>query len=137
LRAPVENPRLHKGGSYEGGVCCGCLGGYAFNNWLVYATGGLAVGGLEHSMTQRRVTVAAANRILSEDDVRAGWTVGGGVEVAVAPHWSVGAEYLYMDFGNSTLSFPVQVLGGVTFPASTHVFADTSQVVRAKVDYRF
>ncbi len=95
------------------------------------------VGGLEHSLTQRRTTVAAANRTLSDDDVRAGWTVGGGVEVAVAPHWSVGAEYLYMDFGSSTLSFPVQVLGGVSFPASAHTFADTSQVARAKVNYRF
>ena len=31
---------------------------------------------------------------------RAGWTLGGGVEYAVNPHWSVRGEYRYTDFGH-------------------------------------
>lgn len=49
-------------------------GGYAFNRFLAYATGGLGI----------------------EDSV--GWTVGGGVEYALTDHWTVGAEYLHHDF---------------------------------------
>jgi outer membrane immunogenic protein len=60
--------------------------GYAMNNILVYATGGFAYGGGE-------VDVGAA----SESHTAFGWTVGGGLEVALTPHWSAKAEYLYVD----------------------------------------
>lgn len=36
---------------------------------------------------------------------RAGWTVGAGLEYAIAPHWTIKAEYNYMDFGNKTVGF--------------------------------
>ncbi|MDR3463042.1 MAG: porin family protein [Beijerinckiaceae bacterium] len=67
--------------------------GYAVDRALFYATGGAAFGGLrnnyysgpfEDSMTHTRV----------------GYTVGGGVEYAIDPHWSVRAEYRYTDFGH-------------------------------------
>ncbi|WP_163202615.1 outer membrane protein, partial [Citrobacter koseri] len=32
-----------------------------------------------------------------------GWTVGAGVEYAVAPQWSVRAEYLYYDLGSKSV----------------------------------
>lgn len=35
-----------------------------------------------------------------------GWTVGGGVEQAISPAWSVKLEYDYLDFGDSTLATP-------------------------------
>jgi outer membrane immunogenic protein len=31
---------------------------------------------------------------------RVGWTVGGGVEYAIDPNWTVRAEYRYTDFGS-------------------------------------
>jgi outer membrane immunogenic protein len=32
------------------------------------------------------------------DDVLPGWTAGGGLEVAMTSHWSIGGEYRYFDF---------------------------------------
>jgi outer membrane immunogenic protein len=110
--------------------------GIAANNWLFYVTGGLAYGELEHSYMETRPTVASANRMASENVTRAGWTAGGGVAVAFNPQLSLGVEYLYMDFGSSTLSFPAQVLGGVPFAADTATFRDISHVVRAKLNWR-
>jgi outer membrane immunogenic protein len=110
--------------------------GFANNNWLFYVTGGLAYGGLQHSYMEFRPTVAGATRTATEDVTRAGWTVGGGVEVAFNRQLSLGLEYLYMDFGSSTLTFPAQVVGGLAFPVDSTRFRDTSQVVRAKLNWR-
>ena len=56
------------------------------NNILLYATGGLAYGGGEVDFG-----------VASESRSAIGWTVGGGLEVALTPHWSAKAEYLYVD----------------------------------------
>jgi outer membrane immunogenic protein len=49
-----------------------------------------------------------------------GWTVGGGVERAIDSHWSIMAEYLYVDLGsirtNTTTNSSV---GGFGFGNST------------------
>jgi outer membrane immunogenic protein len=110
--------------------------GVANNNWLFYVTGGLAFGELRHSYMESRPTAPGATRTVAEDATRAGWTAGGGVQVALNQQLSLGIEYLYMNFGSSTLSFPAQVLGGVAFPADSTRFRDTSQVVRAKLNWR-
>jgi outer membrane immunogenic protein len=112
--------------------------GVASNNYLFYVTGGAAVEGREHSFMETRPTTPGANRTITSDDARVGWTVGAGVEAAFG-HWSVGAEYLYADFGrNTTLSAPAQVLGGVGFGASTVVFRDSAEnLVRVKANYHF
>jgi outer membrane immunogenic protein len=39
-----------------------------------------------------------------------GWTVGGGLEWMVAPHWSLKGEYLLYDLGNVTLNSEFSVL---------------------------
>ena len=84
--------------------------GYAFPNWLVYGTSGLAwtydrltraqlvgfpIGG---SATPGTVETALRWRL--------GWTIGGGFEVPLAPKWTAKLEYLYTDFGQSTVTFP-------------------------------
>lgn len=63
--------------------------GLAFNNILLYGTGGLAFGGL-------RGEVAG----LSESRTHVGWTAGVGLEVGFAPNWSAKAEYLYVDLSD-------------------------------------
>ncbi len=40
-----------------------------------------------------------------------GWMVGGGVEHALTPRWSVKAEYNYLDFGDTSISYPRSMLG--------------------------
>jgi outer membrane immunogenic protein len=110
--------------------------GYAMNNWLLYATGGLAVGKVEHEVFQAS-SIPIGSRSISDSDTRAGWTVGGGVEWAFAPHLSLGAEYLYVDLGASTLSMPAQLVNGLPYGATSVDFHDRSHIARVKLNYRF
>ena len=70
--------------------------GYAFDRFLPYVTGGLAVGDVKGTITSPPVT------ILSGTNTQAGWTLGAGVEYAFTPSLSAKAEYLYVDLGSST-----------------------------------
>lgn len=63
-------------------------GGYAFDNALIYATGGLAYGG---------VTATAPGSPFNISETETGWTAGAGFEYAFTPNWTAKAEYLYMD----------------------------------------
>jgi outer membrane immunogenic protein len=36
------------------------------------------------------------------DETRLGWALGGGLEYAFRPDWSLKIEYMYMDFGTDT-----------------------------------
>ncbi len=94
--------------------------GYAADRWLPYATGGLAVGNI-------KATVPGFTGV---DKTNAGWTVGGGLEYALAPNWSVKAEYLYVDLGKEACG----VMCGL--PMGNNVSL-TTNVVRGGVNYRF
>jgi outer membrane immunogenic protein len=105
--------------------------GFATSHWLLYGTGGVAFGGFKHAYTETRPGVLT--RTLGDSDTKAGWTAGGGVEYAFTTQWSLGVEYLYMDFGTTTLAQPATP----PLPASTAAFDDKSHVVRAKLNYKF
>jgi outer membrane immunogenic protein len=64
--------------------------GYAFDRFLPYITGGLAVGDINAT-----VPVLPGGSISN-----AGWTIGAGLEVGVVSNVSLKAEYLYVDLGN-------------------------------------
>jgi outer membrane immunogenic protein len=106
--------------------------GFAANNWLIYGTGGVAFGEFKHAYTETRPGVAT--RALANSETKAGWTAGGGVEYAFTNQWSLGVEYLYMDFGSTALAQPV---APPVFPSTTASFDDKSHVVRAKLNYKF
>lgn len=65
--------------------------GNAFDQWLPYFTGGLAVGGVRTSTPAGAV----------HTNNRAGWTLGGGVEYAFLGGWSTKLEYLYVDLAKA------------------------------------
>ena len=67
--------------------------GYAFDQVLIYGTGGYA-------WADTKLTATALGLTASESHVLNGWTAGAGVEVMFAPKWSVKAEYLYRSFGS-------------------------------------
>jgi outer membrane immunogenic protein len=103
--------------------------GYALDSWMVYATGGYAYGRLQ---TNGSATVGGATGHFSEDTTRNGWTVGGGVELAVARNWSIRAEYLFADLGSTSTNW--------TVPGGPHVSDQSNfkmNVVRTGVNYRF
>lgn len=116
--------------------------GYTGGSWLLYATGGLAVGNVKHSMTEVLspgvacpVAPSGTCRSVSDDTTRVGWTVGAGAEWMFAPNWSIGAEYLYVDLGTTTLTLPAD--GGFFFNTSTARFDDREHVARVKINYHF
>ena len=94
--------------------------GYAFGGILPYVTGGLAVGDIR----------AAAPGFPGATSTNAGWTVGGGLEVALPGNWTAKAEYLRVDLG----SFNCGTACGGT-PNDNVSMHDN--VVRAGVNYRF
>ncbi len=71
--------------------------GFTSGPLLIYGTGGLAVADFDS-----HVRVDDLHFRDSNTDV--GYAVGGGVEWAFAPNWSMKAEYLYLGFGDDTLS---------------------------------
>jgi outer membrane immunogenic protein len=116
--------------------------GYSGGPWLVYATGGLAVGGAQHSATEVLapgvacpIAPSATCRTGSDDTTKVGWTVGAGAEWMFARNWSIGAEYLYVDLGSSTIN--LAPAGGFFFNASSIRFDDREHVARVKINYHF
>jgi outer membrane immunogenic protein len=109
--------RVDSLGTFRGRV------GYALGpqgTWLVYATGGLAVGDLEASDSLFNA---------SGSKFRAGWTVGAGVETAFWRNWSVKAEYLYIDLGKTVL-FNIG-------PGVPETVSFSANVVRVGLNYKF
>ena len=70
--------------------------GYAAGPALLYVTGGWAFADVSTSVTQ---TTGGGSVSMSSDDIKTGYTLGGGVEWAFAPNWSLKTEYLYVDLG--------------------------------------
>jgi outer membrane immunogenic protein len=71
--------------------------GYAFNNVLVYGTGGAA-------WLNYKVTASLLGLTVSDSTSKTAWTAGGGVEWMFMPRWSAKFEYLYIDTGNTTFT---------------------------------
>lgn len=94
--------------------------GYAFDRFLPYLTGGVAIGDIKASVPGF-AGASASN---------AGWTLGAGVEFAFAQNWSVKGEYLYADLG----SFNCGLSCGAS--ATDNVSLRTS-IFRAGVNYHF
>src|SRR5712672_715266 len=88
--------------------------GYAFDNWLIYGTGGFA-------WSQARF-IETSDLTGDEDKAlrtRGGWVLGAGAEVAIAPDWSARLEYLYDSFGKAAVTMPSGVRSETTFDTHT------------------
>ncbi len=77
-------------------------------------------------------SAARRSRLLPGPDRNGGWTVGGGVEWALDPRWSIKGEYLYYDAGTETVKVPNCGVGGCGFS-----IGNTGNLVRIGVNYRF
>jgi outer membrane immunogenic protein len=93
--------------------------GYAADRFMPYVTGGLAVGDIK----------ASGPGLSGVDSTNAGWTVGGGIEFAIAGNWTAKAEYLYVDLGN--------VSCGVACGAPTQNVSWHANIGRVGINYRF
>lgn len=84
---------------------------------MVYGTGGLAYGHIK-SYINGDITPAGGGAPLATLDesaskTKAGWTIGAGAEYAFADNWTLKSEYLYTDFGKTTL-YEGDILGAGT-----------------------
>ena len=81
--------------------------GYAFNNVLWYVKGGAAV-------TDDRYNglITGTNFLIdTARETRWGGVVGTGIEVGVAPNWSVAVEYDHLFMGNRNITFTAAGVG--------------------------
>ena len=83
--------------------------GYAADDWLLYLTGGAAVGRASFSSAATATLVTTvppatttAAVAASESISKWGWTLGAGVEKAFGQNFSAKLEYLYVDLGSHT-----------------------------------
>jgi outer membrane immunogenic protein len=79
----------------------GRLGFTVHPEWLVYGTGGAAIGGIETDGVLTGVTIlgAATSNAFGYDRVNLGWTAGGGIEGRISGNWTAKLEYIYADYG--------------------------------------
>ena len=94
--------------------------GYAADRFMPYITGGVAFGDVK----------ATTPGFVGASNDRAGWTLGAGLEYAVAQNWSLKAEYLYVDLGKFNC-------GAACGAAVTDNVSFTTNLVRAGVNYHF
>jgi len=99
--------------------------GYAWDNVLLYATGGWAYGSAEADIVGCPAGFCGTNYVN-------GWTAGGGIEYALKGPWSFKAEYLHIDMGqfNFTNAGGCAGTGGCVSPARF-------DLVRIGLNYRF
>ncbi|MET0968026.1 MAG: outer membrane beta-barrel protein [Tardiphaga sp.] len=109
--------------------------GYAWDRTMVYATGGFAYGQVENAAAfggpAGQLQFVGSNR-----DTKTGYTVGGGVEHAWTGNWTVKAEYLYYDLGDTTVGvnvIPGSGGGGTGYNSS---FSNDGHIVRAGLNYK-
>jgi outer membrane immunogenic protein len=78
--------------------------GYAWDRWMIYATGGVAYGRIRAGQD---ACPAGGLDGFCGSRTEVGWTAGGGIEAWIAPGWSAKLEYLYIDLGTHYSYTPV------------------------------
>ena len=109
-------------------------------NVLVYGTAGIAYGQVKDSAALSvGVAPVTAAAIATFKDVKAGYTVGAGIEGALGGGWSAKLEYLYIDLGKTELTSATAVtVGGATVAANaSQTFRTTDNIVRVGLNYKW
>jgi outer membrane immunogenic protein len=119
---------------------------------LAYVTGGLAYGDVKTTNTVSGTNVTnpggqgvnggtiltPVSATFGNSSIRAGWTLGAGIEGVISGNWTAKLEYLYIDLGNVSGSIvtPVVAPSGnfVTASYNSHV---TDNILRVGVNYRW
>ncbi len=114
--------------------------GFAVDRALFYGTAGVAFGNVSFSSTETDHSPwgggADGRAASSASQTKVGWTVGAGVDYALAANWVLSVEYLHVDLGSIKAS-GVETSGNgssATLNFSTWV---TSDLARVGVGYKF
>ena len=76
--------------------------GFAFDRYLLYATGGYAYASIDHTITARG---GGTTEVATFDEGFNGWTAGAGLDAFVAQNVSAGLEYRYTSLEDKTFRF--------------------------------
>ncbi len=106
---------------------------------LLYATGGIAFSDFKfasgYSDNAIDPTYPGGTGFGKKSGVAVGWTLGGGGEWLLDGPWSIKAEYLYLDFGSTSID--VATSNTAAYTQTMHVEADLSaQVARVGINFR-
>jgi outer membrane immunogenic protein len=96
--------------------------GYAFDRALVYVTGGAVIADPGGQV------IALGGFQTPSVGAQTGWAVGGGVEYALSPAWSLKGEYLHYDLGGRTVAF---------FQGSSFKIDNSDDIFRVGLNFRF
>ena len=109
--------------------------GWVFGDgrWLIYGTGGLAVGNAKHTAAYSDNLLPPNSAAISTSETKVGWVAGVGGGYAISNNWSIKAEWLYTDLGTAHASAATP--DGYAIITSTGNIR--SNIVRVGVDYRF
>jgi len=116
--------------------------GYAVDKWLVYGTGGVAFNdGQYRNYDFCKEPPCGSGLMDARGDMDVGWTVGGGVELALTSALTAKAEYLFVRFDGErytgTASFPE---AGGKIPTEDYDFSASPtdlNIIRLGLNYKF
>lgn len=126
------------------GTFRGRLGWAVTDTVLLYATGGLAFGDggaqVETSFAYTPEDTAIVKT--GDDGFHLGYSLGGGVELALSQRWSVKLEYQYLDLGDSSVKETrrvpvVETVAGYTLSMRTHDIDLQLHTIRMGVNFHF
>ena len=101
--------------------------GYAADRLLIYGTAGGAFGNVQGGFSNGAVSNVTST----------GWTVGGGVEIAIAPQWTAKAEYLFVDLANGSCTTDCAIQNPNGPPLIPNIAIKFNEsIVRAGVNYK-
>ncbi len=105
-------------------------------NFLVFATGGLAYGGLDHSINSSSFNGVTFSG--SQSDAAIGWTAGGGIEYLLSDNWAFRADAMYVDFGSTEETFNATGSGCSETSCTARIgYDDNFWVARVGLTYLF
>jgi outer membrane immunogenic protein len=110
--------------------------GYVFDRTLIYATGGLAYGDVRNSVD----FFGPANQLQftgTNSSIQTGYAVGGGIEHAFQPNWTIKGEYIYYDLGRETVNVAVIPGSGGGGTGYNSTFRNDGHIGRIGLNYKF
>jgi len=108
--------------------------GVAIDRVMIYGTGGLAFGAPNHRLNV--TTGGVLTHTGTNDDMKAGWTLGAGAEYAFTNNITMKAEYLYYDLGRTSVTATPTAAGAVGTSASAR-FDNKGHIARVGLNYKF
>lgn len=108
---------------------------------MLYGKGGVAIAQEQHTATASQ-NIPALSLVMSGKAVHTGVVVGAGGEYAIAPNWSVKAEYDYIKMLAQQVQFTANGVGGgfgagvTTVGTASHITQDL-HLVKFGVNYHF